>query len=124
MRYRSLLVGVAALAVAIAVVQARGSNRQTPVVAAVQKVAPAVVNVYTEKIVEQQDPRGRSHYWIGAGEPRWETLEGTDMAAVHDGFVAVTPVHLDLTNHRALTQMTDWASALSAQLPRPRDRTS
>jgi len=80
--------------------------------------------VYTEKIVEQQDPRGRSHYWIGAGEPRWETLEGTDMAAVHDGFVAVTPVHLDLTNHRALTQMTDWASALSAQLPRPRDRTS
>ena len=44
------------------------------------------------------------------------------MAAVHDGFVAVTPVHLDLTHHRALAQMTDWSSALSA-LKRPRDRT-
>jgi 5'-nucleotidase len=79
--------------------------------------------VYSGKIVEQQDPRGRSHYWIGGGEPRWEALEGTDMAAVHDGFVAVTPVHLDLTHHRALAQMTDWSSALSAQLKRPRDRT-
>lgn len=26
--------------------------------------------VYTEKIVEQRDPRGRAHYWIGGGEPR------------------------------------------------------
>jgi 5'-nucleotidase len=80
--------------------------------------------VYMEKIVEQQDPRGRSHYWIGGGEPRWEALEGTDMAAVHDGFVAVTPVHLDLTHHRALAQMADWSSALTAQLKRPRDRSS
>src|SRR5262245_52909245 len=79
--------------------------------------------VYSGKIVEQQDPRGRSHYWIGGGEPRWEALEGTDMAAVHDGFVAVSPVHLDLTHHRALAQMADWSSALSAQLKRPRDRT-
>jgi 5'-nucleotidase len=79
--------------------------------------------VYTEKIVEQRDPRGRSHYWIGGGEPRWETLEGTDMAAVHDGFVAVTPVHLDLTNHRALAHLADWPGALGAQLKRSRDRT-
>ncbi|MGH7307452.1 MAG: 5'/3'-nucleotidase SurE [Candidatus Rokuibacteriota bacterium] len=80
--------------------------------------------VYTEKIVEQQDPRGRTHYWIGGSEPRWEALEGTDMAAIHDGFVAVSPVHLDLTAHRALGQMTDWPRALSAQLKRSRDRTS
>ena len=66
------------------------------------------------------DPRGRSHYWIGGGEPRWDRLEGTDMAAIHDGFVAVTPVHLDLTHHRALAQMADWSGALSAQLKRGR----
>ncbi len=80
--------------------------------------------VYTEKIVEQRDPRGRTHYWIGGSEPRWEALEGTDMAAIHDGFVAVSPVHLDLTAHRALGQMTDWPGTLSAQLKRSRDRTS
>ena len=74
--------------------------------------------VYSDKIVEQADPRGRTHYWIGAGEPQWETLEGTDMGAVHDGFVAVTPLHLDLTNHHALAQMSPWATALSAQVRR------
>jgi 5'-nucleotidase len=71
---------------------------------------------YTEKIVEQQDPRGRVHYWIGGGEARWEALEGTDMGAVHDGFVSVTPLHLDLTHHRAVAQMRDWSGALTAQL--------
>ena len=71
--------------------------------------------VYKEKIVEQADPRGRSHYWIGGGEARWDDLEGTDMGAVHDGYVSLTPLHLDLTNHRALVQMGDWQGGLNAQ---------
>lgn len=76
--------------------------------------------VYSGKIVEQTDPRGRTHYWIGAGPPEWEALEGTDMGAVHEGFAAVTPLHLDLTNHRVLAQMTDWEPGLNATLrPRP-----
>jgi 5'-nucleotidase len=70
--------------------------------------------VYEGKIVEQQDPRGRTHYWIGAGPPQWSALEGTDMGAVHGGFVAVTPLHLDLTHHRALAQMRDWPIWLGA----------
>jgi 5'-nucleotidase len=74
--------------------------------------------IYMEKIVEQRDPRGRTHYWIGGGEPRWEALEGTDMAAIHDGYVALTPLHLDLTHHRVLAEMADWPGALSAQLKR------
>lgn len=80
--------------------------------------------VYTDKIVEQRDPRGRVHYWIGAGEPRWEALEGTDMGALHEGLVAVTPVHLDLTHHRALAHLADWAATLSSQLKHGRRRQS
>ena len=71
--------------------------------------------VYKEKIVEQADPRGRSHYWIGGGEARWDDLDGTDMGAVHDGYVALTPLHLDLTNHRALVQLGEWQGGLNAQ---------
>ena len=74
--------------------------------------------VYTGKIVEQRDPRGRVHYWLGGGEPKWEALEGTDMAAIHDGYVSVTPLHLDLTHHRALAHLTNWAGPLSSQLRR------
>jgi 5'-nucleotidase len=72
--------------------------------------------VYSEKVVEQTDPRGRTFYWIGAGPPQWEALEGTDMGAIHDEHVAVTPLHLDLTNHRALGAMEDWTRALTARL--------
>jgi 5'-nucleotidase len=72
--------------------------------------------VYSGKIIEQADPRGRPHYWIGAGPPTWEALDGTDMGAVHDGFAAVTPLHLDLTHHRALGQMAEWEPALNASL--------
>jgi len=75
--------------------------------------------VYSDKIVEHVDPRGRTHYWLGTGEPTWEALEGTDMGTVHEGYVAVTPLHLDLTNHRALAVMADWSGALDAQLRRP-----
>ena len=74
--------------------------------------------VYTGKVTEQNDPRGRTHYWLGGGPPEWEALEGTDMGAVHEGFVAVTPLHLDLTNHRALATMGDWGGALDGQLRR------
>jgi 5'-nucleotidase len=72
--------------------------------------------VYQGKIVEQADPRGRVHYWIGGGPPAWESLEGTDMGAVHEGYAAVTPLHLDLTHHRALAQMAEWEPALNAAL--------
>jgi 5'-nucleotidase len=74
--------------------------------------------VYSEKIVEQQDPRGRTHYWIGAGPPAWDALDGTDMGAVHEGYVSVTPLHLDLTHHGMLSQMEDWSTALTSQYRR------
>jgi 5'-nucleotidase len=80
--------------------------------------------VYSEKVVEQKDPRGRTHYWIGAGPPAWDALEGTDMGAVHDGYVSVTPIHLDLTHHRMLRQMDDWSTALTAQYRRRARRDS
>jgi len=78
--------------------------------------------VYKEKIVEQADPRGRSHYWIGGGDARWDDLDGTDMGAVHDGYISLTPLHLDLTNHRALVQLADWQGGLNAQFRTETDR--
>ncbi|MEM9554643.1 MAG: 5'/3'-nucleotidase SurE [Acidobacteriota bacterium] len=58
---------------------------------------------YQQTIVEKKDPMGRKYYWI-AGQPRWEEQEGTDHAALRDGFVSVTPLHLDLTDYRGLDE--------------------
>ncbi|MBI4636274.1 MAG: 5'/3'-nucleotidase SurE [Candidatus Rokubacteria bacterium] len=76
--------------------------------------------MYTGKVVEQLDPRGRAYYWIAGGEPEWGALEGTDMGAVHEGYAAVTPLHLDLTDDRALAEMAAWSPALNAQYRRLR----
>jgi 5'-nucleotidase len=57
--------------------------------------------VYKQSIIEKRDPRGRKYYWI-AGDPRWQSDEGTDHAAVAAGRVSMTPLHLDLTDYRGI----------------------
>src|SRR5436190_10992957 len=61
--------------------------------------------VYSETLIERLDPRGRKYYWIGAGKATWQAAEGTDFEAVQDGFVSVTPLHLDLTHHASIPQL-------------------
>lgn len=55
------------------------------------------VRRYTEGVLEQEDPRGKRIYWIGGGEPVWERIPGTDFNEVGDGWISVTPLHLDMT---------------------------
>jgi len=58
--------------------------------------------IYDDSIQETFDPHGEKHYWIGGGKPYWEHGEDTDIQAVQDNYVSVTPIHLDLTNYDAL----------------------
>ncbi|MDH4321358.1 MAG: 5'/3'-nucleotidase SurE [Desulfobulbaceae bacterium] len=58
--------------------------------------------VYEGSITETADPWGRRHYWIGGGTPLWDEGDDTDAKALLDGYVSITPLHLDLTNHEAL----------------------
>ncbi|HEX9898443.1 MAG TPA: 5'/3'-nucleotidase SurE, partial [Candidatus Methylomirabilis sp.] len=61
--------------------------------------------VYSETVVRKIDPRGKAYYWIGGIEPTWERLGDTDYDAVTSGWISVTPLHLDLTNHRAIDEL-------------------
>ena len=67
------------------------------------------VRRYTEGVVEQRDPRGRRIYWIGGGEPVWEAIPGTDFHEVAEGFISVTPLHLDMTEMKVLDELKDLA---------------
>lgn len=57
---------------------------------------------YGDAIVEKVDPRGKKYYWIGGGEIGFVDAEGTDFSAIQRGLIAVTPLHLDLTNYASL----------------------
>jgi 5'-nucleotidase len=63
---------------------------------------------FVGKIVDKIDPRGRKYYWIGSEEPSFMDEDGTDFNAVGAGHVSVTPLHLDLTNYRALETLSRW----------------
>jgi len=60
---------------------------------------------YGDIIVRKVDPRGKAYYWIGGAAHKWERLEDTDYDAVTSGWISVTPLHLDLTNHRAIDEL-------------------
>src|SRR5262245_1189526 len=62
------------------------------------------VKFYDGKIVGGKDPMGRKHYWFTV-VPFSETEEGTDLWAVERGFVAITPLRLDLTAENELALM-------------------
>jgi len=53
-------------------------------------------------IVEGTDPRGYRYYWFGLGPMVQTPGHQTDLEAMDDGFVSVTPLHLDLTHDESL----------------------
>ena len=55
--------------------------------------------VYKDRVERREDPWGRVYYWQGGVAVLTDHELGTDVAAVADGFVSVTPVTLDWTNH-------------------------
>lgn len=62
---------------------------------------------YAETIEARVDPRGKKYYWIGGDDLGFDPDEGTDCVAVHEGLISVTPLHVDLTNYRALQELGD-----------------
>ncbi len=76
------------------------------------KVTRLARRVYTDSIFRGKDPMGRDYFWIGGGGAEWDAPEGTDFHAVEQGYVSVTPLHLDLTNHALLADVEGWRLAL------------
>lgn len=72
------------------------------------KVTKLGRRVYTDSITRANDPSGREYFWIGGGGIQWEAEEGTDFQAVQDGYISVTPLHLDLTNYKLLDEVGQW----------------
>ena len=61
--------------------------------------------IYSEGVIERLDPRGRKYYWIGGEPPVWHPGEGTDFEAIQAGYVSITPLHLDMTDHASIPRL-------------------
>ncbi len=59
-------------------------------------------------ISEHIDPRGKLYYWIGEERTGFHAEGGTDFEAVDEGYVSVTQMRSDLTNHKAIELLQAW----------------
>ena len=64
--------------------------------------------------VADRDPAGECIYWFGEAGSARDNAPDTDFHAVDEGYVSVTPIHADLTRHRALDTISSWIGKLGS----------
>ncbi|MFB0566253.1 MAG: 5'/3'-nucleotidase SurE [Candidatus Aminicenantaceae bacterium] len=57
---------------------------------------------YDPEIIEKKDPRNKTYYWLGTGNPKAIGDEDSDVVVVKQGYISITPLQFDLTDHQAL----------------------
>lgn len=78
------------------------------------KVTKLGVRKYKDSFEERHDPRGRTHYWL-AGEAQEEGEDhDSDVVAVRNNFVSITPIQYDLTHYPMLDPIKQWNIQLQA----------
>jgi 5'-nucleotidase len=64
---------------------------------------------FSESLTRMKDPWGREIFWIGGGTITWTGTENCDHLAVAEGYISVTPLHMDLTNYSLLETVKGWS---------------
>lgn len=68
---------------------------------------------YLNSFEVRTDPRGRKYYWLGEDSMDADEEADTDIAAVNQNMISITPIHVDLTDYRALQELNDIISDLT-----------
>jgi 5'-nucleotidase len=72
------------------------------------KITRQGLRVYHDKLERRMDPRGLPYYWNIGGFPTGIPEDGSDIGALAEGFVSVTPVQLDLTDYPGMKALGEW----------------
>ncbi len=78
------------------------------------KVLPQNITRYTEKFDRRVNPRGRTYFWTGADFDCPSPHPDTDVTALAEQFITVTPLKFDLTDHTAMQRMQNWSWTLES----------
>lgn len=70
------------------------------------------LRVYRNRLDRRVDPRGKPYYWIGGDVPTGIPEDGTDIGALAEGYVSITPLQLDLTDYSAIQAFDNWTLSI------------
>jgi 5'-nucleotidase len=79
------------------------------------RVVPMGVARWPAEFEQRNDPKGRHYYWATGSLPT-DVPHDTDMTAIREGCLTLTPLDADRTHHAQLATMRDWG--LSVPVPR------
>jgi 5'-nucleotidase len=66
------------------------------------------LRIYYDELIRRIDPKGRPYYWIGGDEPGGVLEKGTDLWALANNYVSITPLQLDLTHYGLIDHLRSW----------------
>jgi 5'-nucleotidase len=72
------------------------------------KITKLGVHKYTDIFEKRTDLRGKTYYWLAGESLEYEDEENTDIVAVKQNYISVTPIHYDLTNYEFLNDLGKW----------------
>jgi len=72
------------------------------------KITRQGLRVYRDELDRRLDPRNHPYYWIGGQSPTGIPEDGTDFGALQQGFVSITPLHLDMTAFDIVDSLETW----------------
>jgi len=62
-------------------------------------------DAHVRMVEKRTDLRGRDYYWVGFRQERSQPAPGTDLRALYDGKISVTPLHIDLTHRESVHKL-------------------
>jgi 5'-nucleotidase len=72
------------------------------------RVVPMGLGQYGERFIRREDPKGRPYYWLAGDPPRRAGGEDTDLTALDEGCMTLTPLQYEMTNRAVMEEMRKW----------------
>ncbi len=72
------------------------------------KITRLGIRRYINSFVERRDPRGNSYYWMAGDLMDLPQEKDSDIEAIKNSYISITPLHYDLTNEELLSDMKKW----------------
>lgn len=66
-----------------------------------------------QDVIEIKDPKGRTHYWIGAAGEEEDAGPGTDFHAIRKGYVSLTPLQADMSYYESFDDIANWLGKIN-----------
>ncbi len=71
-------------------------------------VVPQGKRIMRVELHERQDPRARAYFWLGGERDNKANKQESDIAKLEEGYVTVTPIHMDMTDFTMLEQLREY----------------